>query len=84
MSKLVKLSLRPYTALAILSFMREYINDENKSDHRLKAIHEACDEYQQQITENITDDQIEDAKLELHVNYITNRHPPSKKYTNGR
>lgn len=78
MSK-VKLQLRPYTALGILSFMREYINKSNSNIQELAAIHEAVDEFEEEIGKNISTDQIEDARLEVRVNDITNRHPPKFK-----
>ena len=71
----VKLELRPYTALTILSFCREYINDENINDSRLTAIHESVKEYEDEIYKKISPQELEDAILENKVNDLTGRHP---------
>ena len=71
----VKLELRPYTALTILSFCREYINDENINDSRLTAIHESVKEYEDEIYKKISPQELEDAILENRVNDLTGRHP---------
>ncbi len=74
--KKVNLQLRPYDALAILSFCREYINDSSKGIPELTAIHEAVNAYEQEIYKAISMNQLGDATLECHINYLTNRHPP--------
>lgn len=79
MSKKVNIALRPYDALAIISFMREYINDSNRDWPELKAIHETVDAYEKEITEKISIDMIEDARLECKVNDISGRHPKKNK-----
>ena len=49
----VKIELRPYDALSILKFLREYINDENRNITQLAAIHETVDAYEKEIYKNI-------------------------------
>ena len=71
----VKLELRPYTALTILSFLREYINDENINNSRLAAIHESVKEYEDEIYKKISPQELEDAILENRVNDLAGRHP---------
>jgi len=75
MSKQVNITLRPYDALAIMCFMREYINDSNRDWPELKAIHETVDAYEKQINEKVSIDMVEDARLECRVNDISGRHP---------
>lgn len=72
----VKIELRPYTALAILKFCREFINDDNKDDSRFTAIHESVKEYEDEIYKRVTPAQLEDAILENRVNDVAKRHPP--------
>lgn len=72
----VKIELRPYDALAILTFCREYINDSNKHNPWFTAIHEAVSNYEEEIFNNLSTEQLADAKLECNVNYIADRHPP--------
>lgn len=71
----VRILLRPYTAIAIMCYLRETINDSNRDVPMLQAIHESVDEYERQIYSNITTDQLSDAMLENEVNYLTNRQP---------
>lgn len=76
MGKKVKLELRPYDALGILRFCREFINDDNKNDKRFTAIHESVKSFEDEIYKKINTDQLEDAILECKVNDLTDRHPP--------
>ncbi len=71
----VELKLRPYTALAILTFCREYINDSNKDNPNLAAIQESVSEYEAEIFKKMNTQQIEDAILENKINALANRHP---------
>lgn len=71
----VKIELRPYTALGILSFCREFVNDSNRDVKELIALHENVDAFEQEVFKNISLDKLEDARLELRVNELTGRHP---------
>lgn len=71
----VKLELRPYSALAILAFCREYVNDSNKDDSRIVALHEAVKEYEDEIYKKVSGAHLDDAILENKVNELTGRHP---------
>lgn len=75
MSRKVKIELRPYDALTILSFLREYINDENKNDPQFASIHETVNAYEKEIYEKVDVNMVEDAALESEVNRLTNRQP---------
>lgn len=73
--KKVKIELRPYDALSILSFCREYINDTTKNDRQFAAIQEAVENYEKEVVSKLTPSQLEDAKLERIVNDLAGRHP---------
>ena len=75
MGSLVKIELRPHDALGILSFLREYVNDSNKHDGNLAALHEMVNAYENQIYTNVSSKHLDDAELELSVNKITGRVP---------
>ncbi|MES2287666.1 MAG: hypothetical protein V4547_18365 [Bacteroidota bacterium] len=66
----VKLELNPYTALAMLAFVREYINDDTKYDDRFKAIQDAAEEYELELAKKITNEQMADASMENKVNFL--------------
>lgn len=73
--KKVKVELTPYNGLEILSFMREFINDDIKHDPALTSIRAAVDEFEASLTKNITNDQITDAQAENQVNQLLGRSP---------
>lgn len=78
MTDKVTISLTPHNALAILAFMCEFLNDENRSNPEFQAIHEALDEYQTSLTINITEEQIDDAVAEAQVNFLLGKSPQGK------
>ena len=71
----VKITLTPYTALAILSFCREYVNDEVKGDLKFKAIYDSVAEYESEVYKKLSLDQLEDASVENSVNKLTGKWP---------
>ena len=73
--KKVKIELRPYDALGILSFLRECFNDDNRNDKILSATHETVDAYEKEIYKNCDLDMVEDAEVENTVNRLTGRQP---------
>lgn len=75
MSKKVKIELRPYDALGILSFLREYINEKNRHDPKMAAIHETVDAYEKEIYKKVDLDMVEDASVENAVNRLCGRQP---------
>lgn len=79
MSEKVNIRLRPFDALAILSFMREYVNESNKDEPLLSAIHETVDAYEKEVYKKIDYDQLEDACVECSVNYLAGRQPKREK-----
>jgi hypothetical protein len=75
MPKSVKIELTPYNGMTILSFLREWINDDVKHDPQFQAIREAVDEFEASLTKNITNDQITDAVAENQVNQLIGKSP---------
>jgi len=72
MSK-VKLELTPYTAIAMLAFVREWVNEDTKNDPLYKPIQDACDEYEKEIVEKMTPTQLEDATMQNEVDKLTGK-----------
>lgn len=77
MSK-VKIELTPYNSMTIMSFLREFVNDDTKDDYQLKAIHQAVNQYEEELHKNITNEQIEDCRAENQVNQLIGKSPLSK------
>lgn len=71
----VHIKLSPYTAIAILSFLREWINDDLPDEYQYTAIKEAVAEYQKEVYDNMTNDQFEAARLENSVNKLIGKSP---------
>lgn len=71
----VKIEITPYNALTILSFCREFINDDNKDNYMFKAIHEAVQQFENQVYEKIDDTMFEDAMQENQVNQLIGKSP---------
>ena len=74
----VKIQLTPYNALSIFSFLREFINNENSDEPEFKAIHEAVNQYENEIVKNITEDHIDDFNAENKVNQLIGKSPQAK------
>ena len=79
MASKVNIELRPYDALIIMSFLREYFNDSNKNVPEFASMHETVDNYEQEIYSKISLDHLDDAILESDVNMITGRSPKNTK-----
>jgi len=71
----LKIELEPYNALAIVSFLREFVNEENANDYRFKAIHDAVAAYESQVYDRLTNEQLDDALRENEVNKLINKWP---------
>lgn len=71
----VHIKLSPYTAMAILGFLREWVNDDVPDEYQYAAIKEAVAEYQKEVSVNMTNDQLEDARLENSVNKLIGKSP---------
>lgn len=75
----IKIELNPYNAMAILSFLREYINDDIKDEPEFTAISNAVNEYELQVEKKITLEQINYARFENNVNQIIGTSPTRNK-----
>jgi hypothetical protein len=71
----VPIELSPYNALTILSFMREFVNERMPKEYRFQAIREAVDEFEFQLTRNITDEQHAAVLEELKINKLIGKVP---------
>jgi hypothetical protein len=78
MANKVKIELTPYNALSILSFLREFVNDDNVNEPAFKAIHEAVDEYNVSLIKHITPEQVNDGQQENQVNQLIGKSPIRK------
>jgi hypothetical protein len=71
----VPIELKPYNAVAILAFCREYINDDLADDYMFQAIREAVDEFELQLARNLNDDQWDEIRAENQVNQLIGKSP---------
>lgn len=74
MSK-VTIKMRPYNAMTVLSFCREFINDTTADEYMFTAIKEAVDELEEELTRNLTDEQWDDLNAENIVNQLIGKSP---------
>ena len=72
---LVPIEMTPYNIVSILSFCREFINDETCSDYQFQAIKEAVDELEIQLCRNLTDEHLEEVRAENMVNQLIGKSP---------
>lgn len=71
----VPIEMKPYNAISILSFCREFINDDLCDEYRFKAIKEAVEELESQLGRNLTDEQWEEIRAENKVNQLIGKSP---------
>ncbi|REE01125.1 hypothetical protein [Marinoscillum furvescens] len=71
----VGIELKPYNALSILSFCREFINDDTCDEYRFQAIKEAVDELEMQLGRHLTDEQWDEINAENQVNQLIGKSP---------
>lgn len=74
----VKIELTPYQSLSILSFLREFVNEENQDEAQFRSIHECVTAFENQIYEKVTDEMIDDAIAENEVNILIKKVPQNK------
>lgn len=72
------IKLRPHDALVILSFLREFINDDVKYDPQFTAIRGAVDAYEKEVYK-MSHAQLDDAIAEVEVNKLIGKCPPHGK-----
>lgn len=71
----VPLELKPYNAISILAFCREWVNDGTPNDYKFQALKEAVDELEHQLARNLTDEQWEEIRAENQVNQLIGKSP---------
>lgn len=74
----VPIEMKPYNAITILAFCREFFNDETFLEYKYQAIKEAVDELELQLGKNLTEEQFEEIKIEDEVNQLIGKSPLSK------
>lgn len=74
MSK-VKLELEPYNAIIILSFLREFVNEENADEYQFQSIHEAVKEYETELSRRLTEEQWNEIDAVNQVNQLIGKSP---------
>lgn len=67
--------MKPYNAMIILSFCREFINDDTCDEYRFQSIREAVDELEMQLGRNLTDKHWEEIDIENSVNQLIGKSP---------
>lgn len=76
----VPIEMSPYNAISILSFCREFINDDLPDEYRYQAIKEAVLELELQLGRHLTDEQWEEILAENQVNQLIGKSPARIKY----
>lgn len=71
----VLIEMNPYNAISILSFCREFINEETCDDYKFQAIKEAVDELEFQLGRHLTDEHWEEINVENSVNQLIGKSP---------
>lgn len=76
MSRKVKIELTPYNAMHILSFCREFINENTPEQYIFKAIKEAVDEMESELAKSLTDEHWQEITAESAINELIGKVPP--------
>lgn len=71
----VPLKMKPYNALAILSFCREFVNDDLDANYLFKAIKEAVAELEEQLGRTLTDEHWDEIHAENQINQLIGKSP---------
>ena len=79
MSNKIKIQLKPYDAMAILSFLREFLNEDNINEPELQAMHEAVLNYENEILNNTTEKHLQEVEIENIKNRAFGRCPDNYK-----
>ena len=67
----VTLQLPPYDAIRILCFLREF--EYNKP--LMQSMADAVDRYEQELINNLSPDQVQEAYMQRHLNQVMGREP---------
>lgn len=71
----IKIELTPYNACALKNFLREFINKKTETHKSLTAISKAVDQFEKEILDKITPEQIDEALHESNVNELLGYEP---------
>lgn len=71
----VNIELRPYNALEILRFCREWINDDTPNDYHFTAIKEAVQELEDEVYKKLTNEHLDEIDSENAVNKLIGKSP---------
>lgn len=75
----VKLELNPYNAITVLSFMREFVNEDNQDEYKFRAIHEAVQEYEEEIARKLTNEHWDEIHATNEINQLIGKSPKKRK-----
>jgi len=73
--KKVPIEMKPYNAITVLSFCREFITADSCDEYKSMAIKEAVEELEMQLARNLTDEQWEEIKAENRVKKMIGKSP---------
>lgn len=69
------IELTPFAALSILSFLREYVNDENKDVEVFSSLHKCVNEYENDVILKLSKRQLDDALAEVAMHRLNGSCP---------
>lgn len=72
----IRIEITPYNAISILSFCREFINEDTPNKYHFQAIKEAVDELELQLGRILTDEHFEEIRAEDELNKLIGKIPP--------
>ena len=72
----IRIEITPYNAISILSFCREFINEDTPNKYHFQAIREAVDELELQLGRILTDEHFEEIRDENELNKLIGKIPP--------
>jgi hypothetical protein len=78
MNRKIHISLTPYAALNILSFLREYINDDLVGAE-FQTIRENVDEFEREVANKVTSADVEAATHELAIDRLIGKVPDNNR-----
>ncbi len=73
MEEEINIKLRPSHCLEILNFLRQSINNNNRDNAKFQTIHEALNEFQRELFDNATADQLDYGMHEIEINMLIGR-----------
>ena len=71
----VTIKMKPYNAMAVLSFCREFVNDDTCDEYRFQAIKEAVKELEDQLSARLTNEHWDEINAENQVNQLIGKSP---------